>query len=94
MVIDEKLIAMIVSLPSSLEEFVRQRVATGQSKSADEVVCEGLRLLREQETWKSEARTKIDEGWEESRSSQLLTPEQVQQELADRKKVWMEHGRE
>jgi antitoxin ParD1/3/4 len=82
---DENLAAMIVSLPLALEEFVRQRVATGQSKSADEVVCEGLRLLREQEAWKSEARKKIDQGWEEARSSQLLTPEQVRQELADRK---------
>ena len=79
---------MNVSLPSSLEEFVRQRVSAGEFKSPDEVVCEGLRLLQDQQNWKSEARQKIDAGWEEPKSGQLLTPEEVRQELAVRKRAW------
>jgi putative addiction module CopG family antidote len=79
---------MNVSLPSSLEEFVRQRVTAGEFKSPDEVVCEGLRLLQDQENWKAEARKKIDAGWEEAKTGQLLTPEEVRKELAARKEAW------
>jgi antitoxin ParD1/3/4 len=38
-----------VSLTPELEEFVRQRVATGRYQTASEVVREGLRLLENQE---------------------------------------------
>jgi putative addiction module CopG family antidote len=79
---------MNVSLPTSLEEFVRERVTAGEFKSPDEVVCEGLRLLQDQERWKAEARQKIDAGWEEAKTGQLLTPEEVRQELAARKMTW------
>ncbi len=79
---------MNVSLPSSLEEFVRQRVTAGEFKSPDEVVCEGLRLLQDQEHWKVDARQKINVGWEEAKSGQLLTPEEVRKELAVRKMAW------
>jgi putative addiction module CopG family antidote len=79
---------MNVSLPLSLEEFVRQRVIEGGFKSPDEVVCEGLRLLQDQENWKAEARQKIDAGWDQAKSGQLLTPEEVRQELAARKSAW------
>jgi putative addiction module CopG family antidote len=79
---------MNVSLPVLLEEFVRQRVAAGEFNSPDEVVCEGLRLLQEHENWKTEARDKIDEGWEQGKSGQLLTAEQVLEDLATRKLAW------
>jgi putative addiction module CopG family antidote len=79
---------MNVSLPSAMEEFVRQRVAAGQFQSPDEVVCEGLRLLKENEAWKADARQKIDLGWEEAKAGQLLTLEEVREELAARKRAW------
>lgn len=40
---------MNVSLTRELEEFVRDRVATGRYHSASEVVREGLRLLESRE---------------------------------------------
>ena len=40
---------MNVSLTRELEEFVRERVATGRYHSASEVVREGLRLLESRE---------------------------------------------
>ena len=80
--------AMTVSLPALLEEFVRRKVVTGEFHSADEVVCEGLRLLQKQEAWKGEARQKIDVGWEQARSGQLRTPEQSREILAERKAAW------
>jgi len=47
-----------------------------------------LRLLQDQENWKAEARQKIDTGWDQAKSGQLLTPEDVRQELAARKGAW------
>ena len=77
-----------VSLPMSLEDFVRRKVAAGDFQSIDEVVCEGLRLLQEQEAWKAEARRKVDIGWEQAKSGQLHTSEQTQMNLEARKKAW------
>ena len=79
---------MTISLPTPLEEFVRRKVVAGEFHSADEVVCEGLRLLQEQEAWKGEAPNKIDVGWEQAKAGQLRTPEQSRENLAERKAAW------
>ena len=79
---------MTVSLPTLLEEFVRRKVAAGEFHSADEVVCEALRLLQEREAWRGEARRDIDIGWEQAKSGELHTPEQAQAILAERKAAW------
>ncbi len=79
---------MNVSLPSSLEEFIRRKVAAGEFASADEVVCEGVRLLQHHEVWKTDVRHKIDVGWEQAKSGQLRAPEQVRNNLAARKEAW------
>jgi putative addiction module CopG family antidote len=79
---------MNVSLPMTLEDFVRRKVAAGEYQSADEVVCEALHLLQEQEVWKADASHRIDEGWEEAQAGQLRTPEEVRQSLAARKETW------
>jgi|GEM_PF-710270 len=84
--------AMTVSLPTPLEEFVHRKVAAGEFHSADEVICEGLRLLQEQEAWRGEARHKIDVGWEQAKSGQLHTPEQSQAILVERKAAWKSSG--
>ena len=79
---------MNVSLPTPLEEFIRRKVDTGEFRSADEVVCEGLRLLQQQEAWKAETRSKIDLGWEQAKSGHLHTPEEVKDNLATRKQTF------
>ncbi len=40
---------MSTSLPHDLQHFVQQEVASGKYRSEEDVVCEGLRLLRERE---------------------------------------------
>jgi antitoxin ParD1/3/4 len=35
------------AIPPELQQFVDQELASGQYRSADEVICAGLRLLRE-----------------------------------------------
>jgi len=79
---------MNVSLPVTLEEFVRRKVAAGEFKSADEVVCEALRLLQDQGAWRADAGRKIDEGWEEAQAGALRTPDEVRRALDSRKKIW------
>jgi len=79
---------MNVSLPVMLEEFVRRKVAAGEFKSADDVVCEALRLLQDQGAWRADARRKIDEGWEEAKAGALRAPDKVQRSLNSRKKIW------
>jgi antitoxin ParD1/3/4 len=44
---------MNVSLTPELEKFVNEKVASGMYYSASEVIREGLRLLKEQETLKA-----------------------------------------
>jgi predicted transcriptional regulator len=46
------------------------------------------RLLQEQENWKAVAREKIDAGWRQAKSGQLLTPEQIREDLAARNADW------
>jgi putative addiction module CopG family antidote len=77
-----------VSLPATLEEFVRHAVASGEFPTTDEVVCEGLRLLQQQEAWKADGRQKIDSGWDQAKSGQLRSAEEVRQGIAARKEAW------
>ncbi len=79
---------MNVSLPMTLEDFVRRKVAAGEFQSADDVVCQALLLLQDQEAWRADASRKIDEGWEEAKAGQLRTPEEVRLSLAVRKETW------
>ena len=79
---------MNVSLPSPLEDFVRRKVAAGEFETVDEVVCEALRLLQQQELSKAEVRDKIEVGWEQANSGQVRTPEETQRNIAARKEAW------
>ena len=84
---------MNVSLPTPLEEFAKRKVAAGEFESVDQVVCEGLRLLQLREQWKNESGAKIDVGWEQAKLGQILSPEEVQKNLASRKSEWLRKSR-
>lgn len=53
------------SLPPDLDKFVRDEVASGRFQSADDVVREGLRLLRERMQRADALRRDLDEGLEQ-----------------------------
>ena len=76
-------VEMNVSVPSCLQEFIEHKVATGEFQSADEVVCEGLKLLQKQEEWKSELRTKIEERWEQVQRGEAVSAEESLRRLRD-----------
>jgi antitoxin ParD1/3/4 len=50
------------TIPSDLEQFVQQQVATGQYHSQDEVVVAGLRILREVKSRQAAFREQIQAG--------------------------------
>lgn len=51
------------AVPPELQRFVEQELASGRYQSAEEVVAEGLRLLRERKLY--ELRNDIDAGVEQ-----------------------------
>jgi antitoxin ParD1/3/4 len=83
-----------VSLPEKMEEFVRQKVATGDYETASEVVREGLRLLKQRdELWRAEVRTKIDQGLDSLRAAQSIPAEQVKTQMGEFKRKWKKLSR-
>jgi putative addiction module CopG family antidote len=62
----------------SFEEFVREKVALGEYRSVEEVLCAGLRLLqRRDDAWKARVSEKIEEGLASARAGHVVPGEQV-----------------
>ena len=59
---------MIKGLPTDLEAFVQQEVADGKYRSTEEVICAGLRLLRDREQELDHIAEKLRPAIEEVRS--------------------------
>ncbi len=73
-----------VSLPPDLAQFVAERVGHGGYASADEVIADGIRALREQEEWLAETRRNVQEGLEAARRGDLLDGPAVMQQLREK----------
>lgn len=63
---------MNVSLTPTLEDFVRETVATGLYNNASEVIREGLRLLHEKETKRKELFKALDASFEDIKASRTI----------------------
>jgi antitoxin ParD1/3/4 len=74
-----------VTLTPELEQFVASRIASGRYQSAEDVVHEGLRLLKEREGEHEAAlddiRQKIAVGLEQAKRGELLDGEEVFRDL-------------
>jgi antitoxin ParD1/3/4 len=68
---------MNVRLTPQQEEFVNKQVEDGRYLSASEVIREGLRLLADEEKWKTEVRNKIAIGLEQMRNGQVVDGEEA-----------------
>jgi len=78
---------MNVSLPKTLEQFVRQKVAVGDYESASAVIREGLRLFKQRdESWKVQIASKVAEGMNSLRAGRIIPAEQVKAGMAIFKK--------
>ena len=80
---------MNVTLTPESEQFIKEKVASGDFSSVERVIDEGIKLLREEELWRQEIRQKIDEGWNDAKAGRLLTPEQVKENMARRKEEFL-----
>ena len=56
---------MVGLIPSDLEQFVQQQLATGEYRSQDEVVAAGLQVLRELKRRQAEFRRDVQVGVDE-----------------------------
>jgi antitoxin ParD1/3/4 len=72
---------MNVALTPELEELIRRKLASGLYKNASEVVREGLRLLAEEDAWKTEARHKVSIGMIQLRRGQIVEGERAINEV-------------
>lgn len=79
---------MNVSIGRELEDYIQQKVATGDYASASEVVREGLRLLKDRERSRDaeiEAiRKTIEEAWQQSETGPFLDGPAVMEEIRQR----------
>lgn len=76
--------SVIITLTADSEKYVRAKIDSGEYSTPEEIVDLALRILR-YEDWKKEVRRKIDEGWAQAKAGHMLTPEEVQENLAQRK---------
>ena len=85
---------MTIHLRPELEELIRQDILRGPYQSIDEFVEHAVSLLHEQEAWfashRDEIAQKIEEGWDAAQRGELLSSEQVQTNMQERKRIWRE----
>jgi len=79
---------MNVSLNTSLESYIKEKVATGDYNSTSEVVREALRLLKEQDKKKQAFLNAIDKGFESLEKGDFSTqsPMQIFDEVLKKRK--------
>jgi antitoxin ParD1/3/4 len=78
-----------ISLPKELEAYIEAKVASGEYAHASEVVREGVRLLMREEAKNLEwLRGALAEAEADIAAGRTLSPEQVNDELAKRRKFW------
>lgn len=53
---------MNFSVGEHFEDFIRQQLSAGNYRNADEIICDGLRLLEEKELHQKKLRAMIEEG--------------------------------
>jgi len=63
------------------EQWVQERVDSGDYASHAEVIRAGLRLLKEQEEWQAEARKRIVEGLADIQAGRVIDGDQALEKL-------------
>jgi antitoxin ParD1/3/4 len=83
---------MTIHLKPELEQLIQKDVERGAYQTVDEYVEEAVKMLHEQEEWLSANRAdisaKIAEGYASAQRGELLDAQQVQAQMAEKKRVW------
>jgi len=77
---------MNVSLPSELEKFVVESVATGRYASASEVVRTALRILEEDERWRTHMRETVQQGLKERAEGKMISKDEFLTDLSEQRR--------
>ena len=81
-----------VSLTPHWARFVEKQVKSGKYQSASEVVRRGLSLIAEEaasfEAWRTEARRKIEEGYQHALRGELVPADDVMARLREKSKKY------
>jgi putative addiction module CopG family antidote len=92
------MIAMTIHLRAELEELIRQDIQRGPYQTVEEFIEHAVRLLHEQEMWfashRSEIAEKVEEGWNAATQGRLVGESQVQSNMRERKRAWIEQHRQ
>jgi putative addiction module CopG family antidote len=92
------MIAMTIHLRAELEELIRQDIQRGPYQTVEEFIEHAVRLLHEQEMWlashHSEIAEKVEEGWNAATQGKLVEESQVQSNMRERKRAWIEQHRQ
>ncbi len=82
---------MEIRLRPEIAELIKQDVQRGPYQTVDEFVEHAVSMLHEQEAWlagnRSDIQSKIEEGYAAAQRGELLNPDQVRRELANRKRA-------
>jgi putative addiction module CopG family antidote len=84
---------MEIRLSPELEAAVERGVASGRYANAEEYVGEAIELLKDREQWFGETleeqREKMEAAWQEAERGELMSMEDVRQEMEEMKKEWL-----
>lgn len=84
---------MNITLNAHQAQFVRQAVASGDYRDASQVIDDALALLESSEKLSGDDQEcmdrELDKRLEQLERGEFLTPEQLRQNLAARKKAWL-----
>jgi antitoxin ParD1/3/4 len=84
---------MPIILGPEHEQLIAEALSSGVYQSSEEVVKSALELLRERDTWRSENRAKIEEGYAAAQRGELLDEDEVAARMEQKKRAWLSDQR-
>ena len=84
---------MEIRLSPKLQAVVERDMATGRFNSVEEYIAEAVELLHEREQWREESteelNAKLDEAIAEAERGELMSMEEVREEMKRMKADWI-----
>ncbi|MGH9454040.1 MAG: ribbon-helix-helix domain-containing protein [Terriglobia bacterium] len=84
---------MTITLRPEHERLIAEALRSGAYHSPSEVIARALELLRDHESWLTENRVKIEEGYAAAQRGELIDGDQVRTRLEEHKRHWLSQHR-